>query len=78
MGSYNRTLAVQEFDLDLVISQYKTIYQDLLRARVKGWAARTLSPSTPGQTVREAGSESRLSRANTVLEPQEVRSQGRP
>jgi glycosyltransferase involved in cell wall biosynthesis len=78
MGTYNRTLAMQEFDLELVISQYRNLYQDLLRARVKGWAARTLSPRTPNQTVREAGSETRLSRAKTVLEPQEVRSQGRP
>jgi glycosyltransferase involved in cell wall biosynthesis len=74
MGAYNRTLAVQEFDLDLVISQYKAIYHELLRARVKGWVARTLTPGAPSQTVREASS----ARHNTVLEPQEVRSQVRP
>jgi glycosyltransferase involved in cell wall biosynthesis len=77
MGRCNRALAVQEFDLELVISQYRTIYQDLLRSRVKGWATRTLTPSTPNQTVRETGSEPRHSRPNAVLEPQEVRSQGR-
>jgi glycosyltransferase involved in cell wall biosynthesis len=77
MGSCNRALAVQEFDLELVISQYRTIYQELLRARLKGWATRALTPSVRNQKMREAASDSRQSRAKSVLEPQEVRSQGR-
>ena len=78
MGHYNRGLAVQEFDLELVVSRYKMVYQDLLRARLKKSTTRTLSSGQTEQTVREAGSEPRRSMSNAVLEPQEVRSQGRP
>jgi glycosyltransferase involved in cell wall biosynthesis len=78
MGGYNRALAVQEFDLELVISQYKTIYQDLLRARLKKSPTRALGSGKPEQTVREAASDPGRSLPNAVLEPQEVRSPGRP
>jgi glycosyltransferase involved in cell wall biosynthesis len=78
MGGYNRALAIQEFDLDLVTSQYRSIYQELLRARLKGPAARTLASPSPDHTVREAASDPRRSLSNGVLEPQEIRSQGRP
>lgn len=79
MGGYNRELAVQEFDLELVISRYKNIYQDLLRARSTRSPVLTHAPGNSDRTVREEdAAEARRSLTNSVLEPQEVRSQGRP
>jgi glycosyltransferase involved in cell wall biosynthesis len=75
MGEYSRALAVQEFDIELVIAQYRSIYHELLRGRSLAPAART---HTPGTSTRETASETRRSLSNPVLEPQEARSQVRP
>ena len=77
MGGYNRALAVQEFDLNFVISSYKGIYQDLLRSRLRRQAVRS-SPLKPTERIGQPSSEPKRSLSNPVLEPHEVRSESRP
>ena len=61
MGAYNRGLAVKEFDLQFVVSQYATIYRRLLGVRPKGWAGRAstraVASRTPARTIRAAESQ---------------------
>jgi glycosyltransferase involved in cell wall biosynthesis len=75
MGAYNRALAVQEFDLELVISQYRNIYQSLLRPRSQRLATGKVAPVASKPPVQGAPADARTSLSNPVLEPQEIRSE---
>jgi glycosyltransferase involved in cell wall biosynthesis len=81
MGAYNRALALKEFDLVSVVSQYSAIYKNLIGARLNGWAAPVstpiVAPRTPAPAKRAAAAQ-RHPRPSARLEPQNAQSELRP
>jgi hypothetical protein len=84
MGAYNRALALKEFDLTSVVSQYMNIYKNLIGARLEGWAAPVAAPApvrepavVPRNAARapRAATQRRYPRPSARLEPQEVQSE---
>jgi glycosyltransferase involved in cell wall biosynthesis len=67
MGSNNRQLAVQEFSQELVVSQFMTIFRELLRAASVGLASPAQMPAGSADAVTIPGSAL----------PAQLRSQGR-
>jgi glycosyltransferase involved in cell wall biosynthesis/peptidoglycan/xylan/chitin deacetylase (PgdA/CDA1 family) len=78
MGNFGRQLAVQEFDIELVIAQYRGIYQELLAGRSTRPAAQTYVPGTSGRKPRQAAPGTLHGVPQPVLETQKIQSQGRP
>jgi glycosyltransferase involved in cell wall biosynthesis/peptidoglycan/xylan/chitin deacetylase (PgdA/CDA1 family) len=78
MGDFSRQLAVQEFDIELVIAQYRSIYHELLHGGSTSPAARKYVPGTSERKPRQGAPETLHGVPQPVLETQEIRSQGRP
>jgi len=68
MGTSNRQIAVQEFSQELVISQFMSVYRDLLKATSMG-------PTAPGQVPTRAKEKLRPIPGSAL--PAQLRSQGR-
>ena len=87
MGAFGRQLAVEEFNIESVVAQYQNIYQELLRGHSVSTAtresvAREYIPGTPRRKTRDSGQQALQALPDPVpqplLDPQEIRSQGRP
>jgi len=78
MGNSSRQLAVQEFDIELVIGQYRSIYHELLGGRSAAIASREFVPGASVRKTREAAPEALRALPQPVLEAQEIHPQGRP
>jgi glycosyltransferase involved in cell wall biosynthesis len=68
MGANNRQIAVQEFSQELVVSQFMSVYRDLLKAA-------SIGPSASGQVPTSAKEKLRAIPGSAL--PAQLRSQGR-